>query len=72
MASETISGRRDFLGPRERKTGAAIILLVLALALLWAGASSPGASANADVVRAVYSAVAAVIVAVAVVEWASE
>ena len=58
--------------PKERKAGAGAILLLLALALLVAGAMVPGPSANEDVVRAVFYAAAAIIVSMAVVVWASE
>ncbi len=60
------------MGPSERRAGAGLILLVLAIAFLYVGASVRGTSANGDVAQAVYFGVAAIIVAIAVVVWAAE
>jgi len=60
------------LEPRVRKTAGGAILLVLAFAMLIGSAGSPLPSANDDVVRAIYIATASILVALAVVLWASE
>jgi len=57
--------------PKERKAGAGGILLLLAVAMTFAGATVPGPSANEGVVRAVYYAAASIIVSMAVLVWSS-
>ena len=54
-----------------RKAGAGGILLLLSVVIWVAGALTPGPSANADIVRAVYYAAASIIVAMAVLVWSS-
>ncbi len=51
--------------------GAGAILLLLALAMVYVGYTNVASSANADLVRTTYFAAAAVIVAIAIVVWAS-
>lgn len=46
--------------------------MLLALAMFFLAGAVPGPSANDDIVRAVYYAASSIIVAMAVLVWASE